>query len=96
MAAAPPVVEEAKKEAQSPTNNKMKMDAERHRFPFCVVWTPLPLITWLLPFIGHMGICTSEGVIRDFAGPYFVSEDDMAFGWPTRYMIMDPGKAQGE
>ncbi|KAJ8351083.1 hypothetical protein AAFF_G00152240, partial [Aldrovandia affinis] len=28
---------------------------------------------WLLPFVGHMGICTSAGVIRDFAGPYFVS-----------------------
>jgi len=28
---------------------------------------------WLIPFIGHMGICTSSGVIRDFAGPYFVS-----------------------
>ncbi len=31
------------------------------------------LFRWLLPFIGHMGICTSTGVIRDFAGPYFVS-----------------------
>ena len=28
---------------------------------------------WFIPFIGHMGICTSAGVIRDFAGPYFVS-----------------------
>lgn len=28
---------------------------------------------WLFPFIGHMGICTSSGVIRDFAGPYYVS-----------------------
>lgn len=31
------------------------------------------LLRWLLPFIGHIGICTSAGVIRDFAGPYFVS-----------------------
>lgn len=28
---------------------------------------------WVLPFIGHMGICTSSGIIRDFAGSYFVS-----------------------
>ena len=28
---------------------------------------------WLFPFIGHMGIATTQGVIRDFAGPYFVS-----------------------
>ncbi|PIK58895.1 putative transmembrane protein [Apostichopus japonicus] len=32
-----------------------------------------------------MGIATSTGIIRDFAGPYFVSEDDMGFGKPTRY-----------
>ena len=28
---------------------------------------------WFIPIIGHMGICTSSGVIRDFAGPYYVS-----------------------
>ena len=28
---------------------------------------------WFFPIIGHMGICTSTGVILDFAGPYFVS-----------------------
>lgn len=32
-----------------------------------------------------MGICYTNGVIRDFAGPYFVSEDQMGFGRPTRY-----------
>ena len=41
-----------------------------------------------------MGICTSSGVIRDFAGPYYVSEDSMAFGNPTRYWRLDPAKAQ--
>lgn len=42
-----------------------------------------------------MGIAYSTGVIRDFAGPYFVSEDSMAFGWPTRYWVLDPLEAQG-
>ncbi len=23
--------------------------------PFAIVWSPIPLITWLMPFIGHMG-----------------------------------------
>ena len=49
---------------------------------------------WLFPFIGHMGIATSSGVIRDFAGPYYVSEDEMAFGHPTKYWQLKPGKAQ--
>ena len=69
-----------------------QIDFARDRFPFCIVWTPIPLLTWLFPFIGHMGICTSGGVIRDFAGPYTVSEDSMAFGRPTRYLQYAPNK----
>lgn len=56
-----------------------------HRYPTCIVWTPIPIITWLFPIIGHMGIATTSGIIRDFAGPYYVSEDDMGFGHPTKY-----------
>ncbi|XP_023558856.1 transmembrane protein 222 isoform X1 [Octodon degus] len=68
------------------------MDVERSRFPYCVVWTPIPVLTWFFPIIGHMGICTSTGVIRDFAGPYFVSEDNMAFGKPAKYWKLDPAQ----
>lgn len=65
------------------------------KYPFCIVWTPIPVISWFFPFIGHMGIAMSTGVIRDFAGPYFVSEDNMGFGRPTRYLILDPYKIHG-
>ena len=43
------------------------------RFP---VWSPLPPITWILPFIGHTGICTEDGIIYDFAGPYTIGKVD--------------------
>ena len=39
-----------------------------------------------------MGICYTNGIIRDFAGPYFVSEDNMGFGRPTRYWRLDVDK----
>lgn len=42
-----------------------------------------------------MGICTSTGVIRDFAGPYHVSEDHMAFGKPIKYWQLHYTKAKG-
>uniref|UniRef100_A0A8K9XYM6 Transmembrane protein 222b n=1 Tax=Oncorhynchus mykiss TaxID=8022 RepID=A0A8K9XYM6_ONCMY len=51
-----------------------RIDPDTSRYPYCIVWTPIPVLSWLLPFIGHMGICTSSGIIRDFAGPYFVSD----------------------
>jgi transmembrane protein 222 len=52
---------------------------------FTIVWSPLPPITWLIPFIGHTGICDSNGIASDFQGPYYVGDDGrMAFGAPTR------------
>lgn len=85
-----------KEEDTMPSPNTLGyMDFERDRFPFCIVWTPIPILTWLFPIIGHMGIATSSGVIRDFAGPYFVSEDNMAFGRPTKYWKLDPNVARG-
>ena len=70
------------------------IDPRRNRYPFCIVWTPLPCITAILPFIGHTGICDSEGVIHDFSGPYSITIDDFAFGDPTKYTQLKPSKAE--
>lgn len=72
-----------------------RIDPSKSRFPHCIVWTPIPCLTWLFPIIGHMGIAMTSGVIRDFAGPYFVSEDDMAFGQPTKYWQLDISQLKG-
>ncbi|XP_076757944.1 transmembrane protein 222 [Xylocopa sonorina] len=86
-------------EAEDFSDNTSKMDlainVERQRFPFCIVWTPLPILTYFIPLIGHMGIATSIGVIRDFAGPYHVAEDKMTFGKPRKYWQLDYAKAKG-
>ncbi|PNF34607.1 Transmembrane protein 222 [Cryptotermes secundus] len=74
---------------------ELPIDHQKRRYPFSIVWTPIPLLTWLFPFIGHMGIAMSSGIIRDFAGPYFVSEDNMAFGCPTKYWQLRPHLARG-
>lgn len=70
------------------------IDVARGRFPYCIVWTALPGITWLFPFIGHMGIADSRGVVYDFAGPYHIGVDDLAFGTAMRYLQLDPAKAR--
>ncbi|KAL7104594.1 hypothetical protein ACP275_08G255400 [Erythranthe tilingii] len=62
------------------------IDPKRHRFPCCIVWSPLPVISWFFPCIGHIGICREDGVILDFAGPNFVCVDNFTFGAPTRYI----------
>lgn len=69
-----------KKQKMKEERGNAEINPEKERFPFCIVWTPLPLISWFLPFIGHTGIAMSDGVIHDFAGPYTVTVDDLAFG----------------
>ncbi|KAA6387898.1 MAG: hypothetical protein EZS28_016577 [Streblomastix strix] len=59
-------------------------DKESDRFPFSVVWTKIPLLTWVLPFIGHLGICDSKGKVYDFQGPYSIGVDSMAFARPVK------------
>lgn len=63
----------------------------RDHFPLCIVWCPIPGLTWLIPPIGHLGIVTSQGIIHDFAGPYYVNRDAhrMAFGAVTKYLPVD-------
>ena len=66
------------------------MDKKHNRYPYCIVWTPLPLITAILPCIGHTGICSAEGIIHDFGGSYFVGVDNMSFGNPYKYVLLNP------
>ena len=45
-----------------------------HPLAFTILWSPLPPITCILPFIGHMGIANSRGIASDFQGPYSVGD----------------------
>ena len=49
-----------------------------------------------MPCVGHMGIASSQGILYDFAGPYTIGVDELAFGNPTRYMQLDPREVFGE
>ena len=62
----------------------------KYRFPYSIVWSPIPCISWIIPIIGHVGICNSEGIVYDFASPpYYVSVDDMIFGNPTKVFTLE-------
>lgn len=65
------------------------INPKKAKFPCCLVWTPLPVVSWLAPFIGHVGICREDGAILDFSGSNFVNVDDFAFGAVARYLQLD-------
>lgn len=71
------------------TNDKEKVSIDDFSIPiktnnlqekFSLVWSPIPLISTLLPFIGHTGITDSEGIIYDFEASKYVSINNMSFG----------------
>ena len=73
------------------------MSQKREDLSFTILWSPLPPITWILPFIGHTGIANSEGIASDFQGPYSVGDQGrMAFGNPTRALKVDAGDLPGK
>jgi len=82
--------------ATAPPLPSPPIDPSRDLFPHCLVWSPLPVLTWFIPFIGHMGIATTDGIMWDFAGPYSIGKHKLAFGPPTRYIQLDvpPSKAR--
>ena len=69
--------------------SERSIDLKSSHFPYCIVWTPIPIITYLFPSIGHTGIGNSRGIIHDFASSFFVSVDDFAFGKPTKYIKLE-------
>ena len=50
---------------------------------FSIVWVPIPMLTFFLPFIGHVGVCSSNGTSFDMGG-LGVNEGELMFGNPTR------------
>ncbi|KAK3224547.1 hypothetical protein Dsin_011572 [Dipteronia sinensis] len=66
-----------------------EIDPKVAKFPCCLVWTPLPVVSWLAPFIGHVGICREDGVILDFSGSNLINVDEFAFGAAARYLHLD-------
>jgi hypothetical protein len=64
---------------------------------FTILWSPLPVVTWIIPIIGHLGIADSNGIASDFQGPYYVGDRGrMAFGEPTRALKINISDLPGE
>jgi len=66
-------------------------------FAFALLWSPIPMISWIFPFIGHLAIADSTGVASDFQGPYYVGDKGfLAFGRATRVLTLDVSKLEGK
>ena len=69
---------------------EINIDKKNDRYPYSLVWTSIPCITHIIPWIGHLGICKSNGIIYDFAGHCLVNENNFFFGKPYEYAFLEP------
>ncbi len=58
----------------------LEKERSNHNIPFAVVYTPIPVVSWICPLIGHLGICDSEGNMYDFSCPPGVSRSGGCVG----------------
>ena len=49
-----------------------------------LVWTSIPVLSYIFPFIGHVGITDSIGRIHDFGSSHYISIDQMTYGNPDK------------
>lgn len=61
------------------------VDPEHNRYPFCIVWCPLPVISLFIPFIGHLGIADSKGLKQSHS--FFFDQTDMRNSILVSYLI---------
>ena len=60
------------------------MNRDFRKLSKSVVWTSIPILSWLCPAIGHVGVCDSFGSVYDFQGSRFVGKGEMLFGEPKQ------------
>jgi hypothetical protein len=65
------------------------VDGASREKPCAVVWTGLPMVTWLCPLIGHVGITDSRGLVTDFSGCYIVTVGSLMGGPARRIWRLD-------
>ena len=89
-------IQKQKKEQKQKEEFKIKIDKKNDKYPYSLVWTSIPCITHLLPWIGHMGICKSNGIIYDFSGSYSINENKFFFGKPYKFAYLEPNEKERE
>ena len=87
-------IQKDKKEQKQKEEFKIQIDKKNDKYPYSLVWTSIPCITHILPWIGHMGICKSNGIIYDFSGSYLINENQFFFGKPYKYAYLEPNEKE--
>lgn len=76
--------------------SRCKIDIKQDRYPHCIVWTSIPVCTWFVPAIGHMGIGMADGEVYEFMGMGATKapRGGLSFAPVVRYIPLDPARVR--
>lgn len=61
----------------------------KYKKPYALLWSPIPFISTIIPFIGHISVCSSNGTIHDFFSSKYISLNQINYGAPYKYINLD-------
>lgn len=74
----------------SPSMPKVSKDIYlKYKKPYAFLWSPIPFISTILPFIGHISVCSSNGTIHDFFSSKYISLNQINYGAPYKYINLE-------
>lgn len=74
----------------APTHRNARAAAAFPECPYSIVWNHLGALTLFTLGSGHIGVTTSEGVVHDFAGSYYIRIGDPDFQYPQSIWRLKP------
>ncbi|BFU22594.1 hypothetical protein EHI8A_059880 [Entamoeba histolytica HM-1:IMSS-B] len=68
-----------------------KVNPESKYFPLCICWSTIPILSWLVPCLGHTAISDPNGWIYDFQGSYSIGRrrQTTCFGSIKKYVELN-------
>ena len=70
----------------------VEIDRENEKYPLCITWTVVPVVTAFLPFVGHPAICDKNSVHHDFSFPNIIhSGKQPILGKTLKYIKLEYG-----
>lgn len=56
----------------------------KYKKPYTLLWSSIPFISTIFPFLGHISVCSSNGTIHDYFSSKYISIDQLNYGSPAK------------
>lgn len=61
----------------------------KYKKPYTFLWSSIPFISTIFPFLGHISVCSSNGTIHDYFSSKYISIDQLNYGSPEKIINLE-------